>query len=457
MGDHVAVLAAPGKLLAEGSPVSLKSSLGEGYNITVQFDQGQTEAEKSVTPATHEDLMASIQRHAPESVITNLTLHSVTFALKTKDPNVVQQILAGLEDEERDGRIGGYEVNSTSLEDIFLDLMGKDRELHENDDQGSSSDEKPGGDDSSIPVTSVNPANPHPTPLDLTPARPTSLLYQSFTIFYKRLLILRRSWLSPLLAVAIACCGACIPLFYMNGRVSTCAITFRQAKISPLWLPLSLVGTQAEFSSAVPPANDQALSDDDVIPRVAPPTVLDVLGQSAAGIPTVKLADESSLIQNIQQSVRNLTTGGIWVDGPSRQALLAYEATDDLNGPIMLNLVSNVLYSAVGGGGGRTIVANYMALPRKGTQGFVALKWVSPCCGDISTIHNQIPRRFRSLEPPWCVSILGQPAQTNCHVGRIPGILYPLRKQRTSVVRPSHAALQWCLQSGWNVARTSPL
>jgi ATP-binding cassette subfamily A (ABC1) protein 3 len=112
--------------------------------------------------------------------------------------------------------------------------MGKDRELHEDDEQGgSSSDEKLDGDDSPTPVASADLTNPHPTPLDLTPARPTSLLYQSLTIFYKRLLILRRSWLSPLLAVVIACCGACIPLFYMDGRVSTCAITFRPTRISP--------------------------------------------------------------------------------------------------------------------------------------------------------------------------------------------------------------------------------
>ena len=95
--------------------------------------------------------------------------------------------------------------------------MGKDRKLHESDDQGSASEEKLDGDDSPALVGSADPANPHPTLLDLTPARPTSLLYQSLTLFYKRLLILRRSWLSPLLAVIVACCGACIPLFFMNN------------------------------------------------------------------------------------------------------------------------------------------------------------------------------------------------------------------------------------------------
>ena len=383
MGDRVAVLASPGKLLAEGSPVSLKSSLGEGYKIVVQFDQEQLEAEKLGSPATHEDLLATIRQHAPEATITNFSLHSVSFALKTKDTTIVQQILAGLENEEKKGRIGGYEVNSTSLEDIFLDLMGKDRELHEGDDQDSPLDEKADGDDSPTPLSAADTANPHPTPLDLTPARPTSLLYQSLTIFYKRLLILRRSWLSPLLAVIIACCGACIPLFFMNDRVSTCTITFRPSRISPLWLPLSRVGNLTSLPSD---ANRQLISDDDVIPRIAPPDILNVLGPVVAAVPTVKLADRPSFMQNIEQNVRNLSTGGIWVDTPSRQAVLAYEATNNLNGPTMLNLVTNVLFSSVGGANGRTIVANYMPFALRVAQGLAALKWVRFVCGKTAIV-----------------------------------------------------------------------
>ena len=380
MGDRVAVLAAPGKLLAEGSPVSLKSSLGEGYKIVVQFDQEQPEAEKSVTPTTHEDLLATIRQHAPEATITNLSLHSVTFSLKTKDTGIVQQILTGLENEEKKGGIGGYEVNSTSLEDIFLDLMGKDRELHEDDDKGSSSDKEVDGNDTPTPADSADTANPHPTPLDLTPARPTSLLYQSLTIFYKRLLILRRSWLSPLLAVIIACCGACVPLIFLDGRVSTCTIAFRPSRISPLWLPLSRVASQAMLSSAVP------LSDDDVIPRIAPPNALDALGQLVAAIPTVKLADRPSFIQNIEQNVRNISTGGVWIDASSRQSVLAYEATNILNGPTMLNLVNNVLFSSVGGADGRTIVANYMPFALRTAQGLAALKWVRHVRGKMTIV-----------------------------------------------------------------------
>ena len=38
LADHIAILAAPGKLVASGSPVALKTNLGQGYNIQVTFD-----------------------------------------------------------------------------------------------------------------------------------------------------------------------------------------------------------------------------------------------------------------------------------------------------------------------------------------------------------------------------------------------------------------------------------
>lgn len=387
----MAVLAAPGKLLAEGSPVSLKSSVGEGYNIVIHSDRDQPEGEKGTNPATNEELLATIQHHAQETTITSVSLSSVTFSLKTKDPITVKQILAVLEHEERKGRIGSYEVNGTSLEDIFLDLMGKDRELHENDDQDSSLDEEPDGEVSPPThgqIVSVDPSNPHPTPLNLSHARPTSLLYQSLTIFYKRLLVLRRSWLSPLLAVGIACCGACIPLFYMNDREITCAITFIAYEELPLWLPISHVGRQAKIASGITPFipdYDLIFPTEGAIPRIAPPDLLDIFGlymrAEVAQVPTVKVADKYLFMQDIEQNVRNLTAGGVWVDTSSRESVLAYEAVNGLSGPIMLNLVSNVLFSAVGGADDRIIDANYRPFPFRAVQGIPALKWVRPVFG----------------------------------------------------------------------------
>jgi ATP-binding cassette subfamily A (ABC1) protein 3 len=196
---------------------------------------------------------------------------------------------------------------------------------------------------------------------------------------------MRRSWLAPLLAVVIACCGACIPLVLMNN-VSTCAVVFRPTEISPLWLPLTQGGSQAVLDSPVPPSNSQLISDVGVIPRIAPPNVLSVFGQAFVAIPTVKLADRPSFIQNIERNVRSLSTGGIWVDTSSRQAVLAYEATKGLTGMTMLNLVSNVLFTSDGGADGRTIVANYMTFPVRAGKELSVLKWVRLVCDEITVV-----------------------------------------------------------------------
>lgn len=142
-----------------------------------------------------------------------------------------------------------------------------------------------------------------------------------------------------------------------------------------------------------------------MIPRVAPPDVLNVLDQ-ALSVLTVKLADESSFMNNIEQNVQNLTTGGVWIDTSSRQALFAYEATDTLNGPTMLNLVSNVLYSAVGRADSEIIFANYMAFPLRDAQGLSALKWVSLVYSNVSVIANCPPSRYLSVVLLWWASHL---------------------------------------------------
>ena len=126
-----------------------------------------------------------------------------------------------------------------------------------------------------------------------------------------------------------------------------------------------------------------------MIPRVAPPDVLNVLDQ-ALSVLTVKLADESSFMWNIEQSVQNLTRG-VWIDMSSRQALFVYEATDTLNGPTMLNLVSNVLYSTVGRADSKIIFANYMAFLLRDAQGLSAFKWVSLIYSNVSVIANCPP------------------------------------------------------------------
>ena len=64
LADTIAVLAAPGKLVAHGTPVSLKSSLGEGYTVNVSFNVHPQEKSSS---AHQGELLGRIQVN-PEGV-----------------------------------------------------------------------------------------------------------------------------------------------------------------------------------------------------------------------------------------------------------------------------------------------------------------------------------------------------------------------------------------------------
>ncbi|KAG8764464.1 hypothetical protein FRC16_008368, partial [Serendipita sp. 398] len=125
LGDNVTVLAAPGRLLAEGTPVSLKSTLGEGYTIVVTFP-ATSDPEKDRAFSTAQSLVNKIVPKAEHARVTQVTETNATFALRSKDVHVVREVLEVLQTEQAAGVIAGYEVHGTSLEDIFIRLMGSD-------------------------------------------------------------------------------------------------------------------------------------------------------------------------------------------------------------------------------------------------------------------------------------------------------------------------------------------
>ena len=91
-------------------------------------------------------------------------------------------------------------------------------------------------------------------------------------------------------------------------------------------------------------------------------------------------------MQTIDDSFRNQSFGGVSVDSQTGAALLAWEATPPgFTGLVMLNLVSNLLYSsalnasnsAAANAAGGVINANYQNLPALAAGTLVDLKWVA--------------------------------------------------------------------------------
>ncbi|GBE77297.1 hypothetical protein SCP_0101700 [Sparassis crispa] len=366
LADTIAILKAPGRLVAHGTPVSLKSTLGEGYTMQVQFAQNHSTASLDFTkyPAL-DDLLDRIRPLAPLTYTTSSVPNETSYHLRSKDVKVVQQVLELVEEESSEFGIKSYSVHGTSLEDIFLGLMY--------DDMRSEDMEKETFLDSrsSSFVFTLKP----PPILDLTDGRQRSAISQAFTVFHKRTIIARRSWLTPLLAVAVAAAGSCIPLLFLADRTETCLTQYRSTYQVPLYFPHSPIPYSVE-SSTLP--GEQLL--------VSPPDILSVVGPSTAQIPMLNIPDNATFIDHINRNYLNMSLGGVSADLQNGSVTVAWEATEPgFMGLVMLNLASNLLFNnaakttGVSYGVPVLIAPQYESLPGPNfnTGTFIVLKWVA--------------------------------------------------------------------------------
>ncbi|KAI0947262.1 hypothetical protein AcV7_009727 [Taiwanofungus camphoratus] len=356
LADTIAVLAAPGKLVAQGTPVVLKSKLGEGYTVQVSFDPDQPPDKVSIESS---ELLDRILASAPLTYVSSSAPNVVSYHLKAKDPSTVQEVLGLVEAEHEASRIASYSVLSTSIEDIFLGLMDSKTGIQ------SENSEKDRDSSLTLPLA--------PT-LELTNGRHKSPLSQALTIFNKRVMIARRSWLTPMLAILIAITGTCIPLFFLTGRpTQSCGMTSGHTPPTvPLYLPYSPIILADASNSA---RGKQVLT--------SPPGVLSMLGPAFDKVPVQNITDNATFVNLIAQDYRNLSVGGVSVDLQTGSVLLAWEATPPgLTGLVMLNLASNIVYNNALNASGTseyipgTIVANYQDFPGFDSGTLVALKWL---------------------------------------------------------------------------------
>ncbi|KAG8734716.1 hypothetical protein FRC10_011502, partial [Ceratobasidium sp. 414] len=348
LADDIAILAAPGKLLAHGSPVALKSTLGKGYVVHV------TRPGLSPTPSLPDPILSAIRTHAPLAVPDDA--EPGAYTLHSKNPKVVGRVLDALEERKRELGVEGYDVRGTTLEAIFLELMGRVQdggevapERHELAAAGSRS----GSVRWPAPKEELG-------PLALSDGQKTSPLRQALTGFHKRALILRRSWLPYALMAAIAIAGACVPLRFMKGRMNTCTLTRDTGVPDPLYLPEAVNGLVF---------NNGAQS-----PIISPPNLLSILG--VGNLSQTAVPDANAFAQTLKQTYRNLSLGGLEIN-EGQQATVAWEASPgSVSGLVLLNLASNVLADRALGATGPKIIAYTQDLPMSVVVGLgQALKW----------------------------------------------------------------------------------
>ncbi|KIK34697.1 hypothetical protein CY34DRAFT_621910, partial [Suillus luteus UH-Slu-Lm8-n1] len=112
LADNIAILAAPGKLVAEGTPVALKSNLGQGYSVQVLFDlPGLTEKDSPNAPL---ETLDRIRKVCPQCSMSLSSPSQASYHLKSKDSMVVENVLQLLDKERNALHIASYDVLGTS-------------------------------------------------------------------------------------------------------------------------------------------------------------------------------------------------------------------------------------------------------------------------------------------------------------------------------------------------------
>lgn len=428
LADDIAVLDTPGKLVAHGSPLALKAARGDGYKIRATF---LSATEKAEIP--EKELLEVVRRFAPQASATVTGPSERMYHLKTADPLAVKKVLEEVEKAKESLHISTYAVSAASIEDIFLDLM-----------RNSESNEAPAdvADDGSVASELASDTAPVHLNLELSSSTHRSVFAQALTIFYKRLLILRRSWLSPLLALAFIFVTCIVPLIFVekDGTGNACASVFPTSFTASVLFQESFLSTG--FVSNVD--SDNFL--------VTPPGLLTALGNdTASALGVTNIQDNATFVNDITDWYPQdifAENGGVSVDLSSGASLFLWsvDSIDGFEGPILLNLVSNLLLNkalndtgrALSDGSPKFIAPRRADFPAKSQGNLSPLQWAA-------VFGAAMVRAFPTI-PPWLYS--------NHCAGRIPGVLHALCCARAAVGRAGHAVFQRDFQSCGTVART---
>jgi len=298
-------------------------------------------------------MLSRLNMILPSAYLSSLSPRQACYHLKTRDAGSMQQALELFDCEVRDKKVDSYDILGTTIEEIFLDLMRKH--------------DRPPTEGEKAEMSTAIWTSAHPTRIsDLPNGRTVPSIKQAFTIFYKRLLVFRRSWRALFLATLIAACGSCIPLVFLrNIDTKTCVATYS----TPTTTPLDLQST-----SMLSPSLTSVFSS---------PPGIQPLGSSTNALRVVDLPDNATFVSAINENYRGLTLGGISINSTTGSSLIAWEASPPgFTGASMLNLATNVLYNRAlnmtgqSAFGPKSIRASHSVFPFISSARFAYLRWL---------------------------------------------------------------------------------
>ncbi|PWZ02442.1 hypothetical protein BCV70DRAFT_145 [Testicularia cyperi] len=222
LGDRIVILAAPGRKLCEGTPVQLKTQFGEGTYI-------------HISPKHAASLGMLSDRFPGTKQVESIEPDQASFLIPTTDPTVVADALEVIEERAAEYGVRSYDVAGPSLESVFLLLnsqhardTGKDAEVDEIEgridaDANVLRQEQRGSADNTEAIES---GAASPSSIGLADGGVASVLTLALAQFRKRLLVSRRSYVPPLLAILVGIVGSIVPLAFFSGRDPTCGRGF---------------------------------------------------------------------------------------------------------------------------------------------------------------------------------------------------------------------------------------
>lgn len=349
LGDRVAVLQQPGRLLAYDTPVGLKTRPGAGFSVAVESD-GNTNA------------MALVQRLQDETGVpfTHRVLPNGALLLDTgtTDARSVETLAIALQRLRTHGNPLHFQVGSTSLEDVFLDLNAErqasrttsitedDTSMSQAGDGEKFYEAKEVQSRTDDPEASMPELGAGKGTLALSPGARRGKLRtwagQAGTIFMKRLMVLRHSWLLPALGLIATLLLFGIPLTFLTERTAGCAYMADTEELLPLSYP-SAVGLGAQ--PAVLSFGDSGLQP----------------WADRSYLSYTKRDDRDQWSSYLKSNMSKERLGGVSFANVTQEQILAFEGSPRRNkGTVMMNLFSNsVLQQMAPAQGSRWRISTY--------------------------------------------------------------------------------------------------
>ncbi|XP_046491171.1 uncharacterized protein ldd isoform X1 [Neodiprion pinetum] len=209
MLSDTVVIMHKGKILCSGSPLSLKSSYGHGYKITVCFplqdSRTRTIKERrddSQMVSEHlETLMTVLEEVVPNTLLKGVSNSEVNIIIPFQRANGIAndmvEVMKILEDNQHIAGFSHFNVECDTLERIFLDMC-----THADSGQMYP---KPTSLESLNSISSIGLANP-PDDVDLIdhePKMPQSVIRQGKALLKKRWWHFSRDWCALLAALVL--------------------------------------------------------------------------------------------------------------------------------------------------------------------------------------------------------------------------------------------------------------